>query len=156
VFKHLLIDRINSNTATGLPQTGEEEKRMPPQPHWWREWRARAIVCKDEMLLRLPCPPRREPGRMKDHVSIRDKARKQMAEETSTIEALLRRLGQRIHELRIRQGCPLKELADASGIDADTLERIEQGEIDLTLGTIIQLTLKLGTSTCAIFDEIGL
>lgn len=74
---------------------------------------------------------------------------------TSNIDTLQQRLGQRIRELRTRQGFSQKELAESCGIDADSLERIEQGEIDLNLGTLVPLALKLGMETSAILEGIG-
>ena len=59
-------------------------------------------------------------------------------------------LGKRIRELRTQQGRSQKEFADSCGIPGDRLERIEQGEIDLTLYMLVQLAQNLQTEAHAI------
>jgi transcriptional regulator with XRE-family HTH domain len=78
-----------------------------------------------------------------------------MAGEMIDREPLQKLLGQRLRELRTQQGRSQKEFADSCGIPRDRLERIEQGEIDLTLSMIVQLAQNLETEAHAIFDGIG-
>ncbi|HEV2990171.1 MAG TPA: helix-turn-helix transcriptional regulator [Candidatus Angelobacter sp.] len=72
-----------------------------------------------------------------------------------TTGPLHKKLGLRIRELRSRQGFSEQEFANACGVDRDTLEHIEQGEIDLTLALLLRLALQLGMEVSAIFDGVG-
>jgi transcriptional regulator with XRE-family HTH domain len=89
------------------------------------------------------------------NLSTQKQSEEPMAGEMTGPESLRKLLGKRIRELRTQQGCSQKEFADSCSIAPDRLERIERGEIELTLSAVVQLAQKLGTNASAIFEGIG-
>jgi transcriptional regulator with XRE-family HTH domain len=75
-------------------------------------------------------------------------------ESQKTTGPLHKMLGQRIRDLRIQQGLSQSELAAACGFDTESLERIEQGELEVYLTTLLKLSLNLGVETSAILEGI--
>lgn len=58
-------------------------------------------------------------------------------------EQELLEVGSRMRQLRERQGLTIQELSRLSGIEADTLSRIESGEMQPQLGTVLKLAKSL-------------
>jgi len=58
----------------------------------------------------------------------------------------LRRLGQRLAELRGQKGLSLEQLADRSGLPMRELAAIEAGELDPPLTTVFHIARGLGLS----------
>ncbi len=75
-------------------------------------------------------------------------------ESQKTTGPLHKKLGQRIRDLRIQQGLSQGDLAAACGFDTENLERIEQGELEVYLTTLLKLSLKLEVETSAILEGI--
>ena len=58
-------------------------------------------------------------------------------------EQELLEVGNRMRQLRERQGLSLKELSRLSGVEEDTLSRIESGDLQPQLGTVLKLAKSL-------------
>ncbi|MEF8824013.1 MAG: XRE family transcriptional regulator [Desulfohalobiaceae bacterium] len=58
-------------------------------------------------------------------------------------EQELQEVGNRMRQLRERQGLSLQELSRLSGIETDTLSRIESGDLQPQLGTVLKLAKSL-------------
>jgi len=58
-------------------------------------------------------------------------------------EQELLEVGSRMRQLREMQGLSLQELSSLSGVDTDTLSKIESGEIQPQLGTVLKLARSL-------------
>jgi len=59
----------------------------------------------------------------------------------------------RIRQLRERKGVSLRELARRSGVGAATLSRIESGEANPRLSTLLQLADVLGVFVGQLFEK---
>jgi transcriptional regulator with XRE-family HTH domain len=66
----------------------------------------------------------------------------------------LRRLGERIRELRDKKGHSQEEFADACEINRSYMGRIERGELNLTLETIKKVAEGLGITVSALLKDI--
>lgn len=63
------------------------------------------------------------------------------------------RLGQRIRELRIRQGYSLRELGEIAGVHFSQVQKIEKGNANPKLDTICLIADALGTSVVGLLDD---
>lgn len=58
-------------------------------------------------------------------------------------------VGRRVAELRAARGMTQEALAEAAGVDVSTLRRIEHGERNVTLRTVVTVANALGCETRA-------
>lgn len=66
---------------------------------------------------------------------------------------LQRRIGRRISELRAAIGATQEQLAEESGLDVRYVQRIEAGEINLTLESLVRLANVLRVAVDSIFQK---
>ena len=59
----------------------------------------------------------------------------------------LRQIGERLRGLRDVLDIPVSEMADTIGIDAEKYEKIEAGELDITISNLMKIAHKYGVST---------
>ena len=59
----------------------------------------------------------------------------------------LKQIGERLRGLRDVLDIPVSEMADTIGISADKYEKIEQGELDITISNLMKIARKYGVST---------
>jgi transcriptional regulator with XRE-family HTH domain len=64
-----------------------------------------------------------------------------------------RRVGRRISELRAAIGTTQEQLAEGSGLDVRYVQRIEAGEINLTLESLVRLANVLRVPVDSIFQR---
>ena len=70
-------------------------------------------------------------------------------------QIILRKLGERIRNLRKRRGLTQDELAQVCGSKtALKLAKVERGEVNLSLSTIVHLTTALQTTIARLFRGI--
>jgi len=69
--------------------------------------------------------------------------------------SIQRAFGSYIAELRNRAGLQVKQLAERSGLSGDHLARIERGEVNLNLGTMLILAMSLDTTPQELFRGIA-
>ena len=62
-----------------------------------------------------------------------------------------RKLGDRLRELRIERGMSQADAAEAAGIHAVTLARIESGSSNVTITTLVALALAYGVTVRELF-----
>lgn len=67
-------------------------------------------------------------------------------------EPFIKKLGDRIREIRKQQGLTIQELADNAGIEYIQLSRIERGKINTSVSHIARLATALETDCKTIFD----
>lgn len=65
------------------------------------------------------------------------------------LHAVLVDVGRRVAELRAARGMTQEELADAAGLDVSTLRKVEHGERNVTMRTIVTVAGALGCETPA-------
>lgn len=58
----------------------------------------------------------------------------------------LKQLGERLRGLRDVLNIPVSDVADTIGIDAEKYERIERGELDITISNLMKIAHKYGMS----------
>jgi transcriptional regulator with XRE-family HTH domain len=63
-------------------------------------------------------------------------------------------LGRRVRELREAMGLSLEDLAFESGLDPFQVGRIERGEVDLTVDSLLKVALGLRTSPAALLKGL--
>ena len=68
---------------------------------------------------------------------------------------LQKALGMRIRSLREQRGWTLRNLADAAGTSVSQIGKMERGECNVTLTTLLPVAEKLGITVCALFKGIG-
>lgn len=61
-------------------------------------------------------------------------------------------VGQRLRKLRVRLGYSLRGLAEASGLNVNTISLIETGKTSASIGTLQQLSLTLGIPLSSFFE----
>lgn len=61
-------------------------------------------------------------------------------------------VGQRLRSLRVGMGYSLRGLADASGLNVNTISLIETGKTSASIGTLQQLSLTLGIPLSSFFE----
>jgi transcriptional regulator with XRE-family HTH domain len=66
-----------------------------------------------------------------------------------------RRLGERIRKLRDNKGWSQEEFADSCEINRSYMGRIERGELNLTLHTMMKVATGLGISVSALLKGIA-
>ena len=59
----------------------------------------------------------------------------------------LKQIGERLRGLRDVLDIPVSEMAETIGISADKYEKIEQGEMDITISNLMKIAHKYGVST---------
>ena len=59
----------------------------------------------------------------------------------------LKQIGERLRGLRDVLDIPVSEMAETIGISADKYEKIEQGELDITISNLMKIARKYGVST---------
>ena len=59
----------------------------------------------------------------------------------------LKQIGERLRGLRDVLDIPVSEMAETIGISADKYEKIEQGEMDITISNLMKIARKYGVST---------
>jgi transcriptional regulator with XRE-family HTH domain len=69
-----------------------------------------------------------------------------------TPERVLENVGRRIIETRLRRGWTQEACADALEIDVRLLRRMEGGELNITVNTLVRLAQRLGVTTRALFE----
>jgi transcriptional regulator with XRE-family HTH domain len=70
----------------------------------------------------------------------------------TTAEKVRRNLGLRIVEMRRASGTTQEELAVLLAMDARDLRRIEAGESNVTVDTLVRIAEALGVPVAALFD----
>lgn len=68
-------------------------------------------------------------------------------------DVVLRNVGAHLKKIREKKGWTLRELSEYSGIDNSRLSKIEQGKINITLLTLIELSITLDTSPAYILGR---
>ena len=63
------------------------------------------------------------------------------------MEEQLKQIGERLRGLRDVFDIPVSEMAETIGISAEKYERIEQGELDITISNLMKIAKKYGVST---------
>lgn len=69
--------------------------------------------------------------------------------------AEVRRIGERVRDLRLARGMTQAELADAVGVHRVTITRFESGTHDLGVSNLRRLANVLHVEVGALFDELG-
>src|SRR4051812_507836 len=64
-------------------------------------------------------------------------------------------VGSCIYELRERMGIRVEQLAERSGLSSSRLTSIEQGEVDIKLGTLLLLAMSLDVTLPELFGCIA-
>ena len=59
----------------------------------------------------------------------------------------LKQIGERLRGLRDVLDIPVSEMAETIGIDAEKYEKIEKGELDITISNLMKIAHKYGVST---------
>ena len=59
----------------------------------------------------------------------------------------LKQIGERLKGLRDVLDIPVNEMAETIGIDAEKYEKIEAGEMDITISSLMKIAKKYGVST---------
>ena len=59
----------------------------------------------------------------------------------------LKQIGERLRGLRDVLDIPVSEMAETIGISTDKYEKIEQGELDITISNLMKIAKKYGVST---------
>ena len=59
----------------------------------------------------------------------------------------LKQIGERLRGLRDVLDIPVSEMAETIGVSADKYEKIEQGEMDITISNLMKIARKYGVST---------
>ena len=59
----------------------------------------------------------------------------------------LKQIGERLRGLRDVLDIPVSEMAETIGVSADKYEKIEQGEVDITISNLMKIARKYGVST---------
>lgn len=69
-----------------------------------------------------------------------------------TEKRVMRNVGRRVAELRAEHGLTQQELAEAGGFSAKYLQRIEAGEANLTIRSLVRLARLMQVSTRELFE----
>ncbi len=67
----------------------------------------------------------------------------------------LAEFGQRLRRIRRAQGLTQEQLAEAADLNPRTVQKIEAGQIDILLTTLIRLKTALGCNPGELFEEEG-
>ena len=59
----------------------------------------------------------------------------------------LKQIGERLRGLRDVLDIPVSEMAETIGISAEKYEKIESGELDITISNLMKIAKKYGVST---------
>lgn len=68
-------------------------------------------------------------------------------------DLVLKKVGSHLKRLREKKGWTLRQLSEYSGIDNSRLSKIEQGKINVTLLTLIELSITLEASPAHILSK---
>lgn len=68
-------------------------------------------------------------------------------------EEVLKNVGAHLRRLREKKKMTLRQLSEYSGIDNSRLSKIEQGKINITLLTLIELSIMLDASPATILGK---
>ena len=74
--------------------------------------------------------------------------------EDNFTSLLLRALGQRIRELRLRQGYSQEAFADKCGVHRTFMGTVERGESNLSFQSIATVAVTLGVSLARLFTDL--
>lgn len=74
-----------------------------------------------------------------------------MSTRNSDFEALQKRFGERIKDLRLKKGLSQTTLAQLSGLSLPSISKIERGEFNLTLADFLALGHSLQTQITLLF-----
>jgi putative transcriptional regulator len=69
-------------------------------------------------------------------------------------EVLLKKLGERIREIRLEKGISQKQLANSIGKDQQSIQRLEAGNINPSFYYLKEIALGLGTHLTNIVDML--
>lgn len=69
-------------------------------------------------------------------------------------DIILEKIGSQLRKLREKKGWTLRQLSELSGIDNSRLSKIEQGKINVTLLTLIELCITLEVSPAHVLGKI--
>lgn len=72
-------------------------------------------------------------------------------EQSENIE-ILKRVGKRLSELRIKQGLSYRKMAQRCNIDHSNISKFEKGETNITVLTLFELAKGLGVEARDILD----
>jgi len=67
-------------------------------------------------------------------------------------EQVLQEIGKRIAEIRVKNKQTLDDIEFLSGIDSSDIHKYEQGKINLTIRTLVKLSLALKIHPRELFD----
>src|SRR5215813_11349259 len=100
-----------------------------------------------------PATPRRGPVGVKPHpqIGIRRKPEKKLQDLQMIVQ---QRVGKRIQNLRKKRGLTQEQLAQLCGKNALKLSRIERGEVNLAISTIVHLAKALDITIARLFRGI--
>jgi transcriptional regulator with XRE-family HTH domain len=71
------------------------------------------------------------------------------------LSQLLIKLGRRIRELRVKEGWSQEEFAANCNLHRSHMGEIERGNANITLSTLLVISIKLQTTVSALFKDIG-
>jgi len=63
----------------------------------------------------------------------------------------LKRFGERLHMLREKRGLSLRELSYACNIDYSKISKIEKGQVNITVTTVLELSRGLDIEAAELF-----
>ncbi|WP_414639293.1 helix-turn-helix transcriptional regulator [Archangium sp.] len=70
-----------------------------------------------------------------------------------TAKRELRRLGQRLRELRLERGLTQEQAAEAIGVHPKHMIKMEQGAANLTVATLVAASVAYKVPLCDLFPE---
>jgi transcriptional regulator with XRE-family HTH domain len=71
------------------------------------------------------------------------------------LSQLLIKLGRRIRELRVKKGWSQEEFAANCNLHRSHMGEIERGNANITLSTLLEISVKLQVTVSALFKDIG-
>jgi transcriptional regulator with XRE-family HTH domain len=71
------------------------------------------------------------------------------------LSQVLKKLGARIRELRVKRGWSQEEFAANCNLHRSHMGEIERGNANITLSTLLVITFKLQITVSALFQDIG-
>ncbi len=77
----------------------------------------------------------------------------QVARQSKRFGAEVRALGQRVRALRLARKWTLEQAAEASDIDLKHWQKIEAGQINVTLVTLVRIADGLGEPVASLFKR---
>lgn len=71
------------------------------------------------------------------------------AHDSPAVQAIRCRIGENIRSLRIKSGFTQQALSEIAGIAVRHLQKIEQGSVNITIGTLAEIAQALGCEITA-------